>query len=135
LDNDIDYDNQSVHDELELQDLINELPFDDPMGVEEFLYIDDHLKGNEGLTDDEIISIVKSNNTNEPEMDERPLKIISKKEALGYLDDLVVFFECSSDVSINPNELGILRKLRRQVLKLHINNSRQVTLDNFVQIM
>jgi hypothetical protein len=129
-----DHDNQAIHDEIELQDLIYQLPFDDPMDVEEFLHIDDCLKSNEGLSDDEIISIVKSNN-NEPEIDlnEGPLEIISKREALCHLDNLVVFFEYSSDVSINPNELGILQKLRHQVLKSHINNSKQITLDNFIQ--
>ncbi|CAB4478851.1 unnamed protein product [Rhizophagus irregularis] len=54
-------------DEMELQDLISKLPFDDPMDADEFLRIDDCLKSNEGLTDDEIVSMVKSNNNNEPE--------------------------------------------------------------------
>ncbi len=131
-----DHDDQAVRDEMELQDLIYQLPFDDPMDVEEFLHIDDCLKNNEGLTDDEIILMVKSNN-NEPEIDlnEGPMEIISNKEALGHLDNLVVFFEYSSDVSINPNELSILQKLRHRVLKSHINNSKQITLDNFVQIL
>jgi hypothetical protein len=104
-DNEIeDDDDQAVRDEMELQDLIDQLPFDDPMDVQEFLHIDDFLKRNEGLTDEEVISMVKSNN-NEPETDpnEGPLETISKREALGYLDDLVVFFEHSSDVSTNPN--------------------------------
>ena len=105
------------------------------MEVEEFLHIDDCLKGNEGLTDDKIISMVKSNNSGEIDPNEGPLEVISKKEALGYLNDLVVFFEYSSDVSIDPNELSMLQKLRHQVLKSHINNSKQITLDTFVQIL
>ncbi|CAB4437120.1 unnamed protein product [Rhizophagus irregularis] len=52
-----------------LQDLINELPFDNLMDADEFLHIDDCLKSNEGLTDDEIVSMIKSNNNNESEMD------------------------------------------------------------------
>ncbi len=113
-----DHDDQAVRDEMELQDLIYQLPFDDPMDVEEFLHIDDYLRSNEGFTDNEIISMVKLND-NEPEIDlnEELIEIISKKEALGYLDNLVVFFEHSSDVSINPNELSVLQKLRHQVLK------------------
>ncbi|PKY32649.1 hypothetical protein RhiirB3_450993 [Rhizophagus irregularis] len=38
------YDDQAVHDEMELQGLINQLPFDDPINVKEFLHIDDFLK-------------------------------------------------------------------------------------------
>jgi hypothetical protein len=121
---------------MELQELIDQLPFEDPMDVADFIHIDDSLKSNEGLTDDEIISMVKSNN--EPETDpddDSPLKVISKKDALGYLDDLVVFFEHSSDVFINPNEVSILQKLRHRVLNSHINNSKQITLDSFIQIL
>ena len=106
------------------------------MDVNEFLHIDDCLKSNEGLTDDEIISMVKSNN-NEQEIDlnEGPLEIISTREALSHLDNLVVFFEHSSDVPINSNELSVLQKLRHQILKSHITNSKQITLDTFIQIL
>jgi hypothetical protein len=78
----------AFRDEMELQDLISKLPFDDPMDAGEFLRIDVCLKSNEGLTDDEIVSMVKSNNNNESEADpnEVPPVVISVTKALGYLD-------------------------------------------------
>ncbi|UZO23866.1 uncharacterized protein OCT59_016195 [Rhizophagus irregularis] len=80
--------------------------------------------------------MVKSNNDESKEnLNEEPLEIISKKGALEYLDELIVFFEHSSDVPIDSNELIMLQKLRRQVLKSYVNNSKQITLDNFVQIL
>ncbi len=129
-----DHDYQAIRDEMEIQELIYQLPFNDPMDVADFLHIDDGLKGSEGLTDDEIVSMVKSKNR-EPEINpnEGPLEVISTKEALGHLDDLVLFFEYSSNISINPDELNILKKLRRQVLTSHINNAKQTTLDSFIQ--
>ena|SRR5687767_10638740 len=103
------------------------------MDVADFLHIDDTLKSSEGLTDEEIVSMVKSKN-NEPETDpNEPLEVISNKEALGHLDDLVLFFEYSTDTSINSDELNILKKLRRQVLSSYINNAKQTTLDSFIQ--
>ncbi|GBC04905.1 hypothetical protein RclHR1_05930015 [Rhizophagus clarus] len=83
------------------------------------------LKGSERLTNDEIVSMVKSKNK-KPETDpnEGSLKVISTKEALGHLDDFVLFFEYSSNISINPDELNILKELRCQVLTLHINNAK-----------
>ena len=131
---DLDFDQEEFFDEMEIQELIYQLPFDDFMDVRDFLHVDDCLKNNEGLTDDEIVAIVKSNN-NELEIDpnEGPLEIISKKEALGCLDNLVLFFEYSSDISIDPNELNILQKLRRRVLTSYINNAKQTTLDSFIQ--
>ncbi|RGB21682.1 hypothetical protein C1646_777508 [Rhizophagus diaphanus] len=103
------------------------------MDVVDFLYIDDCLKGREGLTDDEIVSMIKSKNS-EPEKNpnEGPLEVISTKEALG-LDYLVLFFEYLPNISTNPDELYILKKLRCQVLTSHINNAKQTTLDNNVK--
>jgi hypothetical protein len=131
---DDDYYDQEIWDEMEMQELIYQLPFDDFMDATDFLCIDDNLKGNEGLTEEEIVSILKSKD-NEPEMDtnEEPLEVISNKKALGHLDDLVLFFEYTSDTSINLDELKILKKLRRQVLTSHINNAKQTTLDSFIQ--
>uniref|UniRef100_U9U424 Uncharacterized protein n=2 Tax=Rhizophagus irregularis TaxID=588596 RepID=U9U424_RHIID len=109
-----DYDDQAVRDEMELQDLINQLLFDDPMDIKEFLHIDDFLKRNEGLSDEKVISMVKSNN-NKPETDPNEgelLEIISKREALEYLDDLVVFSEHSLNISSDSTELNLLKKLR-----------------------
>src|ERR1043165_7928638 len=133
INDEIEDSDQEFFDEMEIQRLIYQLPFDDLMDIRDFLYIDDCLKNNEGLTDDEIVTIVKSNN-NEPEIDpnEGPLEIISKKETLDCLDNLVLFFEHSSDISIDPNELSILQKLRRRVLTSYINNAKQTTLDSFI---
>jgi len=97
--------------------------------VEEFLYAANNEKlsvglqhsMHEGLTDNEIISMVKSNNNESKEdPNEEPLEIISKKGVLEYLDELIVFFEHSSDVPIDSNELIMLQKLRRQVLKSYV---------------
>ncbi len=104
------------------------------MSAEDFFHVDDSLKNNRGLTDDEIVAIVKSNDSESTtDQNERSLELISKKEALDHLNDLVLFFEHSLDISINSDELNILKKLRRRVLTLHINNVRQTTLDSFIQ--
>jgi hypothetical protein len=84
------------------------------------LIIDDYLKGNEGLTDNDIIFMVKSNNSElKIDPNEGPLKVISTKGVLGHLDDLISFFKYLSDV-IDSNELNMLQKLRHWVLKSYI---------------
>ncbi|CAB4487081.1 unnamed protein product [Rhizophagus irregularis] len=138
MDGEIEDDDQvfhdEIHNEMEIQELIYQLPFDDHMDVTEFLHIDDNLKGGEGLTDEEIVSMVKSKNTKIAESEtEESFEVISTKEALGHLDDLVLFFEYSSDTSINSELLNVLKKLRRQVLTLYINNTKKTTLDSFIQ--
>lgn len=131
------YDNQAVCDKMELQDLIDQLSFDNLMGVKEFLHIDDFLKSNEGLSDEKVISMVKLNN-NELETnpnERKPLEIIFKKEALDYLDDLIIFFKHSSDVSSGSMKLNLLKKLRHRILKSYIDNLKQIILDSFIQIL
>ncbi len=126
-------DQEKSFNEIEMQELIYKLLFDDFMSVEDFFHVDDSLKNNEGLTDDKIVAIVKLNNSESTtNQNERPLELISKKEALGYLNDLILFFEHSLNISINSDELNILKKLRYQILTLHINNVRQTTLDSFI---
>ncbi|CAI2192371.1 16495_t:CDS:1, partial [Funneliformis geosporum] len=134
MDDTIEHDDQVIRDDIEIQELIYLLPFDDPMDVRDFIHIDDCLKGSEGLTDDEIVSMVKLKN-NEPVIDpnEGPLEVISIKKALGCLDDLVLFFEYSSNNSINSDELNILKKLRGRVLSSYISNAKQITIDSFIQ--
>lgn len=103
-------DQEEFFNEMEMQELIDKLPFDDFMSAEDFLHIDDGLKNNGGLTDDEIVAIVKSNNSGlATDQNERPLELISKKEALDHLNNLVLFFDHSSDISINSDELNILK--------------------------
>jgi hypothetical protein len=129
-----DSDQEEFFNEMEMQELIYKLPFNDFMSAEDFLHVDDSLKNNGGLTDDEIVAMVKSNDSESTtDQNERSLELISKKEALNHLNNLVLFFEHSSDISINSDELNILKKLRRQVLTLHINNAKQTTLDSFIQ--
>jgi len=129
-----DSDQEEFFNEMEMQELIYKLPFNDFMSAEDFLHVDDSLKNNGGLTDDEIVAMVKSNDSESTtDQNERSLELISKKEALNHLNNLVLFFEHSLDISINSDELNILKKLRRQVLTLHINNAKQTTLDSFIQ--
>ncbi|CAI2201799.1 17674_t:CDS:2, partial [Funneliformis geosporum] len=94
--------------------ILSQDEMDDTIEHDDQVICDDiKYKSSEGLTYDEIVSIVKLKN-NKPIIDpnERPLEVISIKKAIDYLDDLVLFFEYSSNISINSDELNILKKLR-----------------------
>ena len=127
----LEQDNHVEQDEIQF--LIDQLPFDDSMDADEFIHIDDYLKSNEGLTDEEIISLVNlDKNELELESDEEIPSVISKVQALNDLDDLVMFFKYSSlNNSINQSELNTLQKLRHEVLRSHIANLKQATLDSY----
>ena len=129
--NQLGEDNQVEREEIQF--LIDQLPFDDHMDADEFIHVDDHLKSNEGLTDEEIISLVNlDKNELEVESDEEIPSVISKVQALNDLDDLVMFFKYSSlNNSINQSELNTLQKLRHEVLRSHITDLKQATLDSY----
>ncbi|CAB4474262.1 unnamed protein product [Rhizophagus irregularis] len=129
--NQLGEDNQVEREEIQF--LIDQLPFDDHMDADEFIHIDDHLKSNERLTDEEIISLVNlDKNELEVESDEEIPSVISKVQALNDLDDLVMFFKYSSlNNSINQSELNTLQKLRHEVLRSHITDLKQATLDSY----
>ncbi|GBC29359.2 tigger transposable element-derived protein 6-like [Rhizophagus irregularis DAOM 181602=DAOM 197198] len=129
--NQLGEDNQVEREEIQF--LIDQLPFDDHMDADEFIHIDDHLKSNEGLTDEEIISLVNlDKNELEVESDEEIPSVISKVQTLNDLDDLVMFFKYSSlNNSINQSELNTLQKLRHEVLRSHITDLKQATLDSY----
>ncbi|GET02448.1 tigger transposable element-derived protein 6-like [Rhizophagus clarus] len=93
--NQLEQDNQAER--KEIQFLIDQLPFDNHhIDAAEFIHIDDHLKSNEGLTDEEIISLINSDkNMLEVESDEEIPSVISKIQALTNLDDLITFFKYS----------------------------------------
>ncbi|GBB94585.1 hypothetical protein RclHR1_23860001, partial [Rhizophagus clarus] len=77
--------------------------------AEEFLHINDRLQVNGGLTDKEIVSIIKSNDDElKTDLIEESPKVISKTKALDNLDNLVLFFGYSFDISIDLNEISLL---------------------------
>jgi hypothetical protein len=75
---------------MEIQELIYQLPFNDPMDVVYFFHICDCLS--EELADDEIVPMIKSKDS-----------VISTKETLSHLDDLVLFSKYSSYLLIQIN--------------------------------
>ncbi len=75
-------DQEKSFNEMEMQKLIYKLLFDDFMSVEDFFHVDDSLKNNGELTDDKIVVIVKSNDSESTtNQNERLLELISKKRS------------------------------------------------------
>ncbi|RGB26248.1 hypothetical protein C1646_770669 [Rhizophagus diaphanus] len=105
--------------------------------AKKFFHINNHLQVDGRLIDhEEIVFIIKLNN-DKPKTDpiEESLKIISKMKVLDNLDNLILFFDYLLDISINPNEISLLQKLRHKVLKSYISSLKQTTLDHFIQIV
>ena len=120
---------------LELQGMIDELMIQDPITAEEFIHIDDGVQI-ELLTDEEIIAAIISNpeNDNLPEENEESeINIITNKEALNSLEQVIRYFKnLPSDITINYTELRVLNALRSRINKQIQDNTKQSTLDSFM---
>ena len=120
---------------LELQGMIDELMIQDPITAEEFIHIDDGVQI-ELLTDEEIIAAIISNpeNDNLPEENEESeINIITNKEALNSLEQVIQYFKnLPSNITINYTELRVLNALRSRINKHIQDNAKQSTLDSFM---
>ena len=120
---------------LELQGMIDELMIQDLITAEEFIHIDDEVQI-ELLTDEEIIVAVisKPENDNLPEENEESeINIITNKEALNSLEQVIRYFKnLPSNITINYTELRVFNALRSKINKQIQDNAKQSTLDSYM---
>ncbi|CAG8663439.1 1970_t:CDS:1, partial [Paraglomus occultum] len=72
----------------EIQDLIEQLPLDQPMDAEEYMVIDDNVIAREIPTDEEIISIVKNCESNESDDGDLETEPLSYAQAITFVDGI-----------------------------------------------
>ena len=107
-----------------LQHLINELNTNNPMNGVEFV---------RGMTDEEIVSSVRSMSKDTESDGEEEIETVSIKNALESLDNVFNFLvHPPAGFNCDASTVSTVRSLRKQVLMHHINNKKQSMLDGFV---
>ncbi|CAB4374021.1 unnamed protein product [Rhizophagus irregularis] len=133
--NDLDQEINEITSELQV--MIDALNLQDPMAAEEFIRIDDEIPI-EPLSDEDIIDAVisnpRKNDIEEEEEEPTEINIITNKEVLNSLKRVIQYFKNPPDnVSINYTELKFLSTLKSKINRCIQDNTKQSTLDNFVQ--
>ena len=136
--NDIRYDvmNQKyIDNENELQNLINELNFTNPLSGLEYLSIDEMEKNdndNDLLNEEVIISMLNFNEENQDEKDIEQTPI-SSQFALLAIEKVNLFVEQQFKEFTNE-ELKLLKNVKKKIKKIEFNSTKQSKLDRFFNI-
>ncbi|CAB4484846.1 unnamed protein product [Rhizophagus irregularis] len=106
------------------------------MSAREFILIDDDNNyGGEEITDEEIVNMVKPNET---DLEEEELILqpkISTSEALASLDKVLSFLDNPPDTFIMEfNNRNILYNLKKQIIRFNKNSRVQSVLDSWLNI-
>ncbi|CAG8479360.1 7729_t:CDS:2 [Scutellospora calospora] len=96
--------------EEEIQDLMNKLPYDNILNVDEYINID-NISGNVDLTNEEIINIIHDE-VNEKEQ-------IAVKNAIDSIDNLLQFVNENSILKINDNEKKLLYVIQQKIYNMN----------------
>ncbi|GBB90642.1 hypothetical protein RclHR1_17670001 [Rhizophagus clarus] len=107
---------------------------DELMNAKEFILIDDDDNyGGEKITDEEIVNIVKPNETDLEELILQPK--ISTSEALASLDKVLSFLDNPPDTLIMEfNDRNLLYNLKKQIIRFNNNSRVQSVLDGWLSI-
>jgi hypothetical protein len=123
-------------DENELQNLINELSFTNPLSGLEYLSIDEMEKNvdyDDLLNEEEIISMLNFNEENQDEEDIEETPPISNRDALLAIEKVNLFVEQQFKEFTNE-ELKLLKNVKKKIKKIEFNSTKQSKLDRFFNI-
>ncbi|CAB5334785.1 unnamed protein product [Rhizophagus irregularis] len=113
----------------ELQSLIDELGFVDPLAVNDYINIDNRASAEEELSLQEIVNVVKGTNEREIEEEEEQDEI-STIVALNSIENVIKYIQ-QKDLEIGNLEMKNLIKLKKRIFFDNINEKRQSKLNEY----
>ena len=101
---------------IEMNDLINQLPFRNHLDAGEFINIDQNLAVQEEMTEQEIVNIVKGQSENEDEDDtmNKPEPTITSTEAIKGLETALKYVQ-QRNLEIDFQVIRNVNKLKREI--------------------
>ncbi|CAB5093256.1 unnamed protein product [Rhizophagus irregularis] len=119
----------------EIQDLIDKLEYIHPLTAEEYIKLDqeNEITG-ETLTEEQIVAILKENNSISDDESDREITSVSSSEVLATFDKIFIYLEQnkSQDI-IDKGAFKAIKKARREVYRNNFFSKKQMSLDLFVK--
>ena len=113
-----------------LQNLIDELAFTNPISASEYIEIEKTNDENEEINLQDIILII---NLTEEDQNQEESSPVTNKEALSAIKTLDIYIEQQSEkLQLSENEFKLLKSLKRKIKKIDFDSYQQSTLDNFL---
>ncbi|EXX71621.1 hypothetical protein GLOIN_2v1765309 [Rhizophagus irregularis DAOM 181602=DAOM 197198] len=122
-----DYEEDNIG--YELQSLIDELEFINPLAVNDYINIDNRVSAEEELSLQEIVDVVKGTNEREIEEEEEQDEI-STIVALNSIENVIKYIQ-QKDLEIGNLEMKNLIKLKKRIFFDNINEKRQSKLNEY----
>jgi hypothetical protein len=120
----------------EVQVLINKLDFINPLTAEEFVLYDDSEKTTEMISDEEILKAIQPNNQEKEEIEEEPLPTITHNEVIECYDKVILYLQRQEkNFGSNDEDLKVIRKLKKDALRERFSSTKQINLNNFVNVI
>ncbi|CAB5363872.1 unnamed protein product [Rhizophagus irregularis] len=113
----------------ELQSLIDELGFVNPLAVNDYINIDNRVSAEEELSLQEIVDVIKGTNEREIEEEEEQDEI-STIVALNSIENVIKYIQ-QKDLEIGNLEMKNLIKLKKRIFFDNINEKRQSKLNEY----
>ena len=144
-DESVDRDDQENHADIQLelerlreleevQILIDKLDFEEPFTAEEFIEYDEFEPTNEMISDEEILNGILPNEKEKVE-DENPLPTITHNEVIECYDKVILYLQHQEKIyHSNSEDIKFIKKLKKEALKERFGSTRQINLDNFVNV-
>ena len=144
-DESVDRDDQENHADIQLelerlkeleevQILIDKLDFEEPFTAEEFIEYDEFEPTNEKISDEEILNGILPNEKEKKE-DENPLPTITHNEVIECYDKVILYLQHQEKIyHSNSEDIKFIKKLKKEALKERFGSTRQINLDNFVNV-
>jgi hypothetical protein len=119
----------------EVQVLIDQLDPENPISAEEFVQCDIPESTAEIISDEEILKAVLPQEK-EIEIEEVPLPTISHNEVIESYDKVILYLEQQQDnFDMKKDDLRLVKKLRKEVLKCRFISAKQSNLDVFINVI
>ncbi|RGB23717.1 hypothetical protein C1646_774119 [Rhizophagus diaphanus] len=104
--------------------------------AEEFVFYDDSKVTTEMISDDEILKAVQPNNQEKKEIKEKPLPTITHNEVIECYDKIILYLQRQEkNYDSNDKNIKFIKKLKKETLKKCFCFTKQINLDNFVNVI
>ena len=127
----IDSNNQPEIDEI--NNLISQLPIENPLNADEFIMIDQKLEFEEEMTVQEIVNVVLG----QPEVEDNEgvykisEPIVTSTEAINGLENALKYIQ-QKDLEVDSQIIKNILKLKREISYRNTQEARQCRIDEFM---
>jgi hypothetical protein len=119
----------------EIQDLIDKLEYTYLLIAEEYIRLDQENEiDSETPTEEQIVAILKENNSISDDESDRKIILVSSSEILAAFNKIFIYLEQNKNQNIiNKSAFKAMKKARREVYRNNFFLKKQTSLDLFVK--